>query len=59
MGMKQRDLDIDLLKALSKIEGAIEGSDNTEIKQVAFDELDWIIDFLSARIKDNKYEEES
>ena len=58
MKMKQRDLDIDLLKALSKAIGAIEGSDNKEIKQVVFDELDWVVDFLAARIKDNKYGDE-
>jgi hypothetical protein len=56
--MNQRDLDVDILKALSRVEGAIEGNGNSDLKQVMIDELDWIVDFLSARIKENKYDKE-
>ena len=52
--MTQRELDVDLLKSLSRIEGAAEASGNNDLKQVVVDELDWIVSILVARLKEKQ-----
>ena len=44
--MIQKDFDIDLLKALSIIEGAVRASGNREVIQIVEDELDWIVNAI-------------
>ena len=49
--MTQRDFDIDVLKALSIIEGAVRATGNTELTQVIEDELEWIINSIVNGLK--------
>jgi len=50
--MTQRELDVDILKSLSTIEGAIRGSGQSAVIAVVEDELDWIINLLVRRLKE-------
>jgi hypothetical protein len=53
--MTQNEMDVDLLKSLSIIDGAVMGTTgNDTLKQVVIDELSWIVDILVARIKGRK-----
>ena len=50
--MKQTDM-IDLLKALSVIEGAVRVSSDKKIEQVVIDELEWIVNLIIVELKQN------
>ncbi len=52
--MIQRDFDIDLLKALSIIEGAVRCTGNKELIQIVEDELDWIVNSIVTGLKKDK-----
>ena len=52
--MIQRELDVDILKSLSTIEGAIRGSGQKDVISVVEDELDWIINLLVSRLKEKQ-----
>jgi len=53
--MTQNEMDVELLKSLSIIDGAVMGSPgNDTLKQVVIDELEWIVTILVDRIKGRK-----
>ena len=52
--MTYREEDIDLLKSLCIIEGAVMNSGDDVLKNVVTDELDWIVDMLVKRLKGSK-----
>jgi len=52
--MTQREIDVDLLKSLSIIDGAVMGNSNQILERVVSDELQWIVDMLVARLKEKE-----
>ena len=52
--MDQRKFDIDILRALSVVEGAVKGSGDTQLEEVVMEQLGWIINSITRALKDEK-----
>ena len=52
--MTQRETDVDLLRSLSVIEGAVIGKGDSTLSDVVSDELAWIVSVLVARLKEKE-----
>ena len=52
--MTRREEDLDMLKALSVIDGAVMNEGNQRLQQIVSDHMDWIVDMLVARLKEKE-----
>ena len=52
--MNGKNFDIDVLKALSIIEGAVRASGNEKLESVVMDQIGWITSAIINGLKENK-----